>query len=46
MNENTRKYNNLVEAQEIIDKYVSRFYPKKYKTREPILDGVTDVESI
>jgi len=44
MNEKNKKYNSLVEAQEIIDEYVNRFYPKKYKTREPILDGITDVE--
>jgi hypothetical protein len=35
---------NLLEAQKIIDEYVNRFYPKKYKNREPILDGITDVE--
>jgi hypothetical protein len=44
MKEETSKYNNLVEAQEIIDEYVKRFYPKKYKTRKPILDGITDIE--
>ena len=37
-------YNKLIDAQKIIDEYVNRFYPKIYKTREPILDGITDIE--
>jgi hypothetical protein len=30
--------------QKRIDEYIRRFYPRKYKNREPILDGVTNNE--
>ena len=34
----------LADEQKRIDEYVKRFYPKKSKDREPILDGITDNE--
>ena len=34
----------LSNEQKRIDEYIERFYPKKYKNREPILDGITDNE--
>jgi hypothetical protein len=37
-------YKNLCETQESIDACVKRFYPEKDKTRQPILDGITDIE--
>jgi hypothetical protein len=35
----------LFNEEKRIDEYVKRFYPKKYINREPILDGITDIDS-